>query len=173
MVGHTTIVDRDPIQVMFKRVADEESAIGQGISDVEAVIGPLRGRKCYGAFADGEYRVCVQIREGDDPDAFGLEAGELPGGRYARAPPRGGRSGSGLAASPVLFPGDSKGAVVTRWSPRGAGAASRAPRALLNAAPAMANATPRGRARRSAERSTWAALIGQEGTSQVGISPLL
>jgi hypothetical protein len=89
MVGQTTIVDRDPIQVMFKRVADEESAIGQGISDVEAVIGPLRGRKCYGAFADGEYRVCVQIREGDDPDALGLEAGELAGGRYARVRIRG------------------------------------------------------------------------------------
>jgi hypothetical protein len=59
MVGQTTIVDRDPVQVMFKRVADTEAAIGQGISHVEAVIGPLRGRKCYGAFADDEYRVCV------------------------------------------------------------------------------------------------------------------
>jgi effector-binding domain-containing protein len=84
MVGQTTIVDRDPVQVMFKRVADTEAAIGQGISDVEAVIGSLRGRKCYGAFADDEYRVCVQVREGDDPGGIGLEAGELPGGRYAR-----------------------------------------------------------------------------------------
>jgi hypothetical protein len=78
------VIERDAVPVMFKRVADEEAAIGQGISDVEAVIGPLRGRKCYGAFADGEYRVCVQIREGDDPAALDLEAGELPGGRYAR-----------------------------------------------------------------------------------------
>jgi hypothetical protein len=69
---------------MFKRVADEEAAIGQGITDVEAMIGSLRGRKCYGAFADGEYRVCVQTRKGDDPGAIGLEVGELPGGRYAR-----------------------------------------------------------------------------------------
>jgi hypothetical protein len=78
------VVERDSVTVMFKRVADEESAIGQGISDVEAVIGPLRGRKCYGAFADGEYRVCVQVRESDDPETIGLEVGELPGGRYAR-----------------------------------------------------------------------------------------
>jgi hypothetical protein len=78
------VIERDAVPVMFKRVADEEAAIGQGISDVEAVIGPLRGRKCYGAFADGEYRVCVQTREGDDPAAIGLEVGELPGGRYAR-----------------------------------------------------------------------------------------
>lgn len=84
MVGRTTIVDRDTIQVMFKRVADEESAIGQGIAQVEDAIGSLRGRKCYGAFENGEYRACVQVRDGDDAAAIGLEAGELPGGRYAR-----------------------------------------------------------------------------------------
>ena len=78
------VIERDAVPVMFKRVADEEAAIGHGIADVEAVIGPLRGRKCYGAFAAGEYRVCVQIREGADPAAIGLEVGELPGGRYAR-----------------------------------------------------------------------------------------
>lgn len=69
---------------MFTRVADEVEAIGQGISQVEDAVGSLRGRKCYGAFADGEYRACVQMREGDDPAAIGLEVGELPGGRYAR-----------------------------------------------------------------------------------------
>lgn len=78
------IVERDAVAVMFKRVADEEAAIGEGIAAVEAAIGSLRGRKCYGAFEDGEYRACVQIRAGDDPAALGLEAGELPGGRYAR-----------------------------------------------------------------------------------------
>ena len=84
MVGQATIVDRDPVQVMFKRVADEESAIGQGIAEVDEAVGSLRGRKCYGAFEDGKYRACVQVREGDDPAAIGLEACELPGGRYAR-----------------------------------------------------------------------------------------
>jgi hypothetical protein len=79
-VADPTIVERDPVPVMFKRVADEVTAIEQGISDVENVIGSLRGRKCYG----GEYRVCVQVREGDDAAALGLEVGELAGGRYAR-----------------------------------------------------------------------------------------
>ena len=36
-----------------------------------------------------EYRVCVQVRAGDDPDALGLEAGTLPGGRYLRSRLRG------------------------------------------------------------------------------------
>ena len=84
MVDQATIVDRDPVQVMFKRVADEESAIGPGIAEVEDAVGSLCGRKCFGAFADGEYRACVQAREGDDPAAIGLELGELRGGRYAR-----------------------------------------------------------------------------------------
>jgi hypothetical protein len=78
------LLEREAVPVMLRRVPDEEAAIGQGIADVEAVIGSLRGRKCYGSFMDGEYRVCVQIRDGDDPAAIGLEVGELPGGRYAR-----------------------------------------------------------------------------------------
>ena len=69
---------------MFKRVADEIGAIRQGMQEVENAVG-LRGRKYYGAFDnDGEYRVCVQLREDDDPQALGLEVGTLPGGRYAR-----------------------------------------------------------------------------------------
>ena len=44
----------------------------------------LRGRKYFGAFdTSGEYVVCVQLREDDDPQALGLEVGSLPGGRYA------------------------------------------------------------------------------------------
>lgn len=78
------LVERDDVSVMFKRVADEPNEIGRGMAEVEEIVG-LRGRKYYGAFDDnGEYRVCVQLREGDDPQAFGLEVGTLPGGRYAR-----------------------------------------------------------------------------------------
>jgi hypothetical protein len=52
---------------MFKRVADEVTAIGRGVQEVEEAVG-LRGRKYYGAFDnDGEYRICVQLRDGDDP----------------------------------------------------------------------------------------------------------
>jgi DNA gyrase inhibitor GyrI len=40
----------------------------------------------YGAFnaVGDEYRICVQLREGDDAEALGLELGVLSGGRYAR-----------------------------------------------------------------------------------------
>jgi len=75
---------REDVLVMFKRVADEGDAIARGMAEVEAAVG-LRGRKFFGAFDEGgEYRVCVALRDGDDPAALGLEVGTLPGGRYAR-----------------------------------------------------------------------------------------
>jgi hypothetical protein len=79
------LIELDDVSVMLKRVADEPDAITRGMADVEEAVG-LRGRKYYGAFdANGdEYRVCVQLRESDDPEALGLEVGTLPGGRYAR-----------------------------------------------------------------------------------------
>ena len=57
---------------------------------MEALVS-LRGRKFFGAFdpSTREYRVCVQVREDDDPAALGLESGTLPGGRYLRARLRG------------------------------------------------------------------------------------
>ncbi len=77
------VVERAETPVMFKRVADEASAISRGMQEVEQAVG-LRGRKYYGAFENnGEYRVCVQLREDDDPQTLGLEVGSLPGGRYA------------------------------------------------------------------------------------------
>ena len=84
MASQQVVVERAETPVMFKRVADEVTAIGRGMQEVEAAVG-LRGRKYYGAFNnDGEYRVCVQLREDDDPQELGLEVGSLPGGRYAR-----------------------------------------------------------------------------------------
>ena len=84
MGSEQVVVERSETPVMFKRVADEVTAIGRGMQEVEEAVG-LRGRKYYGAFNnDGEYRICVQLREGDDPQALGLEVGNLPGGRYVR-----------------------------------------------------------------------------------------
>jgi hypothetical protein len=81
------LVQREEVSVMFKRVADDPAAISRGWGELEEALGSLRGRKFYGAFdsAIGEYRVCVEIREGDVPDELGLELGRLPGGRYLRA----------------------------------------------------------------------------------------
>ena len=84
MPSAQVVIERAETPVMFKRVADEVTAISRGMQEVEVAVG-LRGRKYYGAFNnDGEYRICVQLREGDDPKALGLEVGSLPGGRYAR-----------------------------------------------------------------------------------------
>jgi hypothetical protein len=78
------LIERDVVPVMFKRVADEQDPIERGMAEVEQAVG-LHGRKYFGAFDnDGEYRVCVQLRDGDDPEALGLEVGTLPGGLYAR-----------------------------------------------------------------------------------------
>ena len=62
----------------------------RGWERLEAVVG-LHGRRFFGVFdpSTREYRVCVQVREGDGPAALGLESGTLPGGRYLRARIRG------------------------------------------------------------------------------------
>jgi hypothetical protein len=80
-----TIVERDEVVVLFRRVPDVLSAIQAGWAEVEGIVG-LRGRRFYGAVdrATSEYLVCVQAQEADDADALGLERGTLPGGRYAR-----------------------------------------------------------------------------------------
>ena len=85
-----TPVERESTQVMFLRTQDEAVAIQRAWERLEAMVG-LRGRRFLGAFdaSSGEYRVCVQVREGDDPEALGLESGSLPGGRYLRARLRG------------------------------------------------------------------------------------
>jgi hypothetical protein len=83
-------VERPAIEVMFLRTEDDPAAIQLGWERLEATIG-LRGRKFFGAFypATGEYRACVEVRRGDDPDALGLETGRLPAGRYLRTRLRG------------------------------------------------------------------------------------
>ena len=83
-------IERSETQVMFLRTQDEPVQIRRGWERLEALVG-LRGRKFFGAFdaSTKEYRVCVQVREDDNPAALGLESGTLPGGRYLRARLRG------------------------------------------------------------------------------------
>ncbi len=82
MTEATATVDREEVRVMFRRTAPEQEAITRTWSEVEAVIGSLRGRKFYGAFdpATNEYLVCVQRRDDDAPEALGLEEKTLPAG---------------------------------------------------------------------------------------------
>jgi hypothetical protein len=86
----TDHVDRAETHVMFLRTQDEPAEIKRVWERLEAVVG-LRGRKFFGAFdpSTREYRACVQVSEGDDPGALGLESGTVPGGRYLRARLRG------------------------------------------------------------------------------------
>ena len=76
------VVLRNEVRVMFLRTKD----IRGGWARLEELVG-TRGRKFYGALdlPTGEYRVCVEMRQGDEPGALGLESGILPGGRYLRA----------------------------------------------------------------------------------------
>jgi hypothetical protein len=83
-------VEREPIDVMFIRTADDVAEFGPAWQRLEDLVG-THGRKFFGAFYPSakEYRVCVQVKEGDDPSRLGLEAGTLPGGRYLRERIRG------------------------------------------------------------------------------------
>jgi hypothetical protein len=53
---------------------------------LEGKLPSLRGRKFYGTFqpATGEYRACVAVESGDDPQRMGLATGVIPGGLYIR-----------------------------------------------------------------------------------------
>jgi hypothetical protein len=79
-------VEREEIAVMFIRTPDDVEAFGPAFERLEQLVG-LRGRKYYGAFypREKEYRACVEVKEGDNAQALGLERGTLPGGRYLRA----------------------------------------------------------------------------------------
>ena len=79
-------VEREPTPVLFVRCADELPEMQATWARFEELVG-LRGRKFFGAYypQTKEYRVCAQLREGDDAQALGVETGELPGGRYLRA----------------------------------------------------------------------------------------
>jgi hypothetical protein len=83
-------VEREPIQVLFVRCADDLADMQTTWARFEELVG-LQGRKFYGAYypKTKEYCVCAVVREGDDAEALGVESGELPGGRYLRARLRG------------------------------------------------------------------------------------
>src|SRR5688572_17326882 len=53
---------------------------------LEGKLPSLKGRKFYGIFQPetGEYRACVAIESGDDPNRMGLATGVIPGGLYFR-----------------------------------------------------------------------------------------
>lgn len=79
-------VVRADVRVMFMRAGDATpDEIQQAWARLERAVG-LRGRKFFGAmYGNHEYRVCSQLRGGDDPEALGCTVGTLPGGKYLSA----------------------------------------------------------------------------------------
>jgi hypothetical protein len=78
------VVERAETPIEFIACADEVAAIQAAWAELESVV-PLRGNHFYGAFDGERYRACVEVRG----TSFGLEAGTIPGGRYARERLRG------------------------------------------------------------------------------------
>lgn len=84
-VEHVTL---EPVSVM---VAAEKGAPGEVASKafdrLEKALGDIKGRKFYGYYdpEQREYRACVALADGDDPESKGFTRATLPGGKYARA----------------------------------------------------------------------------------------
>lgn len=78
--------ERSDTPVMFLQVTDEPEQIRAAWGRLERMLGSRRGRKFYGIFnaGAGTYRACVELRDGDRAEAFGLRSGVLEGGPYVR-----------------------------------------------------------------------------------------
>ncbi len=81
---HRAEVTLDDIEVMY--VLSEAGPAGARIAfaQLEAKLGSLKGRRFYGTFKSGQYRACVARRPEDNPQALGLNAWVIPGGKYVR-----------------------------------------------------------------------------------------
>jgi hypothetical protein len=83
-----TFVQLAPIPVLRVRADWSGGGPAAAMAIVESKLSTLKGRKFYGTFRptpEGEeYFACVARVDSDDPTLLGLEAGEIPGGWYAR-----------------------------------------------------------------------------------------
>jgi len=82
--GEVTRVTIDDIDVMCV-VADGGPVGGPAaFAALEAPLTTLRGRRFYATNRGGEYRACVAVQPGGDPEALGLSPWRIPGGEYER-----------------------------------------------------------------------------------------
>jgi hypothetical protein len=79
------LVERNEVAVIYRPCDDNPEAMGPAWEELEAAVG-LRGRKFFGTFdrSTGEYRVCAELADHDDPETLGLQVATLPGGWYLR-----------------------------------------------------------------------------------------
>ena len=85
-------VSLDDILVMFASEQGEPgSSASRAFERLETALPSLRGRRFYGVFdpETTEYRACVALQEGDDPETLDLRRWTIPGGAYLRSRLRG------------------------------------------------------------------------------------
>lgn len=86
----SSIVKMSRLPVMCSTAIGAGEGVQGAIDAVETSLHKnLRGRKCYGVISydeNGEmtYKACVVILLGDNPKELGLEATEIPAGKYVR-----------------------------------------------------------------------------------------
>lgn len=61
------------------------SGIRRAWDRLEAPFETFAGRRFYGVRWGEEYRACVALKDGDNPETFGLERWSIPGGAYVSA----------------------------------------------------------------------------------------
>jgi hypothetical protein len=78
-------ISRADLTVMARSTVDDVPHIQALWPAFEVLVG-LRGRRMYASVdtAAGTYTTCTPVRDGDDPQALGLDVGVLPGGDYLR-----------------------------------------------------------------------------------------
>ena len=77
-------VTLDDIDVMCVVAPGGPSDAPAAFQALEAPLKSLKGRRFYGTYLAGEYRACVAIEPGDDPDALGLATWTIPGGKFEK-----------------------------------------------------------------------------------------
>lgn len=79
-----TTTQLDEIRVMYVVAVGGPTGAKEAFDRIESKLPSLKGRRFYGTLLCREYRACVAIREGDDPEKLGLAVDVIPGGLYAR-----------------------------------------------------------------------------------------
>ncbi len=79
-------IELKAIPVMFVESPNGPAGSGAAFNRLESALKTLRGRKFYGTFqySTGQYRACVAIEEGDEPEKLGFEVCSIPGGKYGQ-----------------------------------------------------------------------------------------
>jgi hypothetical protein len=80
-------VQFEAVDVMYVQSANGPQGAQAAFNALESRLPSMKGRKLYGTFmpAEGDYRACAAVMEGDDPEALGLITWTIPGGTYARS----------------------------------------------------------------------------------------